>query len=267
MIGPGPGDPAKRVSHSMPRVIVGLTLIDGSLYRTRGFAKPAYVGDPINAVHIFNEKGVDELVLLDISGKEFDAVRERQIRTIAGEAFAPIGYGGGIRTIEHVRTVIRSGFEKVVLNTALHLTPQLAREAANEFGAQAVVGSIETRRGLFRGLHVRTACGRQTVRGISPVDWARRCEESGCGELLVTSIDRDGSMAGYDLEVVSSISAAVSVPVIAMGGAGTIEHLREGVAAGASAVAAGSMFVYFGPRRAVLINYPDVESVHGSHWA
>ena len=249
--------------HSMPRVIVGLTIMNGSLYRTRKFGKPSYVGDPINAVHIFNEKGVDELVLLDISGTPFDAAREGQIRTIASEAFAPIGYGGGIRTIDHVRSVIRSGFEKVILNTALHQTPAIAGQAAREFGAQAVVGSIEVSRGLIRGMHVRTECGRRVVKGITPVDWARRCEDLGCGELLVTAIDRDGTMSGYDLEVIQAISHAVTVPVIAMGGAGTIEHLREGVAAGASAVAAGSMFVYFGPRRAVLINYPDVAAVHG----
>jgi cyclase len=251
----------QRVSEPMPRVIAALTMQDGRLVRTRGFKKPSYVGDPINAVKIFNDKGTDELVLLEIGDKPFDDARVQYIRKVAGEAFMPISYGGGVRTIEHVRAVIRSGFEKVVLNTALHRTPALAGEAAREFGAQAVVASIEVARGFIGGSTVRTECGRRNT-GLKPVDWARKCEEIGCGEIVLTSIDRDGSMEGYDLDLVRDVSAAVSIPVIALGGAGTVEHLREGIAAGASAVAAGSMFVYYGPRRAVLINYPNISAIH-----
>lgn len=246
----------------MPRVIAALTMQDGRLVRTRRFRKPSYVGDPINAVRIFNEKGTDEIVLLEIGEAAFDEKRVSSIREIAGEAFMPISYGGGIRDIAQVRTVIRSGFEKVVLNTALHRTPELAAEAAREFGAQAVVASIEVASGLIGGARVHTECGGRKT-SWKPVDWARRCEELGCGEILLTSIDRDGSMEGYELELVQSVSAAVSVPVICMGGAGTVEHLRQGVAAGASAVAAGSMFVYVGKLRGVLISYPDPGAVRG----
>jgi cyclase len=135
-------------------------------------------------------------------------------------------------------------------------------EAAREFGAQAVVASIEVGKGLWGGVRVRTECGRRKT-AWKPVDWARRCEELGCGEIVVTFIDRDGTMSGYDLELLSAIAAAVRVPVIPMGGAGTVEHLRQGIDAGASAVAAGSMFVYYGPRRAVLINYPDMQAIAG----
>ncbi|MFO0961568.1 MAG: HisA/HisF-related TIM barrel protein [Phycisphaerales bacterium] len=245
----------------MPRVIAALTMLDGRLVRTVRFKNPSYVGDPINAVKIFNDKGTDELVLLEIGGKPFDASRLPALREIAAEAFMPISYGGGVRDIEHVRAVIRSGFEKVVLNTAMHDNPTLADEAGREFGAQAVVGSIEVGSGMLRGVHVRTECGRRATRH-RPVDWARRCEELGCGELLVTFVDRDGTMSGYDLDLVREISDAVSVPVIPLGGAGTIEHLQQGIAAGASAVAAGSMFVYWGPRRAVLINYPNISAIH-----
>lgn len=249
------------VQRPMPRVIAALTMQNGRLVRTRKFSKPSYVGDPINAVKIFNEKGTDEIVLLEIGRKPFDAARIESIREIAGEAFMPISYGGGIRDIEQVRTVIRSGFEKVVLNSALHESTALAGEAAREFGAQAVVASIEVATGLLGGQRVHTECGTKRTQW-RPVDWARRCEEIGCGEIVLSSIDRDGSMQGYDTDLVAVVAAAVSIPVIALGGAGTVAHLRSGIEAGASAVAAGSMFVYCGPLRAVLINYPDVSAIH-----
>ena len=152
-------------------------------------------------------------------------------------------------------------FEKVVLNTALHNSPALATEASKEFGAQAVVASIEVGSGLLGSRRVHTECGSRRTQW-RPVDWARRCEELGCGEIILTSIDRDGSMQGYDIELIGSVAAAVGVPVIALGGAGSFEHLRSGIAAGASAAAAGSMFVYYGPLRAVLISYPDVNLIH-----
>ena len=251
----------QRVSEPIPRVIAVLTMLNGRLVRTVNFKKPSYVGDPINAVKIFNDKGTDELVLLEIGDKPFDEERVRFIHKVASEAFMPISYGGGVRDISHVRTVIRSGFEKVVLNTVLHESPRIAAEAAREFGAQAVVASIEVGKGFIGGKRVRTDCGRRTTKW-APVDWAKQCEEFGCGEIVLTSIDRDGTMSGFDLDLVKEVSEAVSVPVIALGGAGTIDHLRDGIAAGASAVAAGSMFVYYGPRRAVLINYPNISAIH-----
>lgn len=242
-----------------PRVIVALTMRDGRLVRTVRFRNPAYVGDPIVAVKIFNDKGTDELILLEIGDKPLDDRRIEELKDIATEAFMPISYGGGVRSIDHVRAIIRSGFEKVVLNTALHETPTLAGEAAREFGAQAVVASIEIGRSWLGRIHVRTACGRRATRW-KPLDWARRCEELGCGEIVVTFVDRDGTMTGYDLDLLAQIAGAVRVPVIPLGGAGTVEHLKQGIRAGASAVAAGSMFVYYGPRRAVLINYPDMSA-------
>lgn len=172
----------------------------------------------------------------------------------------PISYGGGIRTIEQIRKVIKNGFEKIVLNTALHETPCLAIQGAQEFGAQAIVASMEVDRGYFNRSIVRTNCGHRKTKW-SPVDWARRCEELGCGELVVTFINMDGTMSGYDLELLMNISSSVSIPVIPLGGAGSLKHLRDGIDAGASGVAAGSMFVYYGSRRAVLINYPEFNVV------
>ncbi len=254
------------MTHSVPyvepatvpkvRVIVALTMLNGRLVRTIRFRNPRYIGDPINAVKIFSDKGADELVLLETCSRAFDELRAPVIRDIASEALMPISYGGGIRTMDHVRSVIRSGFEKVVLNTALHEDIGLAARAAAEYGSQAVVASIEIGTGWLRRKGLRTKCGRRSV-ALSPAKWAQRCEEAGCGELLVTSIDHDGLMAGYDLDSIRSVADAVSIPVIALGGARDTTDFSAATGAGASAVAAGSMFVFHGPRRAVLINYPE----------
>lgn len=239
-----------------PRVIVVLTMLDGNLVRTRRFQNPTYIGDPINAVKIFSDKGADELVLLEISGRQFNSQRETLIRDIASEALMPISYGGGIRNLQQIRSVIRCGFEKVVLNTALHENLSLASSAAEEFGSQAIIGSLEIGSGWFRKEELRTQCGKNLI-DLRPVEWAKRCEQAGCGELLVTSIDKDGSMLGYDIESLKKVVEAVKIPVIAMGGAGSIKDFGLAIKAGASAVAAGSMFVFHGTRRAVLITYPQ----------
>jgi len=238
------------------RVIPALTIVDDSAFRTRRFRKRSYVGDPVNAVKLFSDKGADELMVIDISGEPFHPGRAAVIRSIASEALMPISYGGGIRDIEAIRTVIRNGYEKAVVNTALFDAPDIVREAVREFGSQALVASIETSRGWFGDrLVLRDSGARKTRHRLA--DWAKSCEDLGCGEILLTCVDRDGSMSGYDLDAVEEVSRAVTVPVIAMGGAGTLGHLRDAVFRGASAVAAGSMFVYFGPRRAVLVNYPS----------
>jgi cyclase len=238
------------------RVIPALTIVDDSAFRTRRFRKRSYVGDPVNAVKLFSDKGADELMVIDISGEPFHHGRAAVIRSIASEALMPISYGGGIRDIEAIRAVIRNGYEKAVVNTALFDAPDIVREAVREFGSQALVASIETSRGWFGDrLVLRDSGARRTRHRLA--DWARSCEDLGCGEILLTCVDRDGSMTGYDLDAVEEVSRAVTVPVIAMGGAGTLGHLHDAVSRGASAVAAGSMFVYFGPRRAVLVNYPS----------
>lgn len=238
------------------RVIPALTIVDDSAYRTRRFGSRSYVGDPVNAVKLFSDKGADELMVLDISGAPFSSERAAVIRSIASEALMPISFGGGIRDLDAIRTVIRNGYEKAVVNTALFDAPGIVREAVREFGSQALVASVETRRGWFGDRLVLRDSGKRKTR-LRLADWARSCEDLGCGELLLTSVDRDGSMSGYDLDAIEEVARAVTVPVIAMGGAGTVDHLRQAVSRGASAVAAGSMFVYFGPRRAVLVNYPS----------
>ncbi len=238
------------------RVMPCLLLRGSALVKTVRFRDASYVGDPVNTVRIFNEKEVDELLLLDISatpgGKppRFELIEE-----IAGECFMPVCYGGGITSVDQMRRILQSGVEKVALNTASLADPTLLRRAADAFGSQCIVASLDVKRSRWRGERVFSRCGRERT-ALSPVHAARQAEAQGAGEILLTSMDRDGTMSGYDLDLVRRVSEAVSIPVVANGGAGEIEHFREAVDAGASAVAAGSMVVYQGPHRAVMISFP-----------
>ena len=238
------------------RVIPALLLRNGGLVKTVQFKDAKYVGDPINAVRIFNDKEVDELVFLDISatpagrGPNFGLLSE-----IATEAFMPFAYGGGITTIEEVKRLFALGVEKVVLNTSAARTPQLVSEAASLAGSSSVVVSIDARKRWLGGWTVVTRCGGEDTKR-DPVEYAVEMEKLGAGEILVNAIDRDGTLSGYDLDLVGRVAKAVSVPVVALGGAATLAHFREAVDRGAAAVSAGSMFVFHGRHRAVLISYP-----------
>lgn len=240
-----------------PRVIPCLLLDQGSLVKTTRFESPGYVGDPRNAILIFNEKEVDELVFLDIRA----TAQQREpdyalIERLASECFMPIAYGGGIRSVEQMRRIFRAGVEKVVVNAATLECPGLLSSAANAFGSQSLVASMDVRREPSGEWSAYTRNGSRRVLE-DPVALARRFQAEGAGELLLTSIDRDGTREGYDLAIVQAISRAVTIPVIANGGAGRLEDFRSAVSdAGASACAAGTLFVYFGQARSVLINYP-----------
>lgn len=244
------------------RIIPCLLLSRGGLVKTVKFKDPTYVGDPINAIRIFNDKAVDELVLLDIKATiEGRGPPLDKLRDIVDECFMPLAYGGGIRSLDDARAVLSIGVEKVVLNTAAAATPELVTRIADEFGAQAVVASIDVRGKLFGGYECVTA-GATRKTGTDPVTLARRLVAAGAGEVLLTSVDRDGTMSGYDNELTASVAAAVDVPVIANGGAGSVEHLRQVLTGGqASAASAGSLFVFTGPHRAVLITYPSQDQL------
>ncbi len=244
------------------RVIPCLLLKGDGLVKTKAFKDPVYVGDPTNAIRIFNDKEVDELVLLDIqASREGRGPAFKTIREFAEECFMPVAYGGGIRSIDDARAVLALGVEKIVVNTMAVEQPQLIADLAAEFGAQAVVVSIDARKKFLGGYEVYKAGGTKKT-GLTPVDFARRMVALGAGELLVTSIDRDGMMNGYDLALIRDIADAVPVPVIASGGAATLDHFAQAVINGhASAVAAGSMFVFHGRHRAVLISYPTREEL------
>ena len=225
--------------------------------KTTAFKAPKYVGDPINAIKLFNDKEVDELVLLDISatregrGPAFSVIAE-----VASECFMPLAYGGGISSLEEARRILKMGVEKVVLNSASWRDPTVLVEASREFGSQAVMASIDVRRRLFGRYEVFVDGGTRAT-GIDPVEFAKRVEDSGAGEILLTSIDCDGTMKGYDLELVRKVASEVGIPVIASGGAGSVRDFGLAVREGAAAVAAGAMFVFHGPHRAVLITYPS----------
>lgn len=240
------------------RVMPALLLRGQGLVKTVKFRDPKYVGDPINAVRIFNEKEVDELVFLDITatpegrGPDFDLLSD-----ITSEAFMPMAYGGGITTLEQVRRIFELGFEKVIINSTAYKNPGLITEAASIFGSQSIVGCIDVRKTLLGRYELYSASARVKEK-VGLTEHLARLTKSGVGEILVNTIDRDGTMGGYDLKLLSEVSEAVTVPVIACGGAGNIEHLVQAVQDGhASAVAAGSLFVFMGPHRAVLINYPE----------
>jgi cyclase len=239
------------------RVIPCLLVRDNGLVKTRKFKDAVYIGDPVNAVRIFSDKEVDEIVVLDI-----DASREGRepnyelIEEMAGEAFMPMAYGGGVRTIEQVRKLIRSGIEKVVINSAAVESMDVIRQAVEMFGSQAVVGAVDVRKTLFGGYRVVVKSASVEVK-VSLDEHIQQLISAGVGEIFLNSVDRDGMMAGYDIGLIRSVSEKVNVPVVACGGAGTPEHLAQAVKeGGASAVAAGSMFVFHGKHRAVLINYP-----------
>jgi cyclase len=240
-----------------PRVIPALLLKGQGLVKTVKFKEPKYLGDPINIVRIFNDKEVDELVLLDITatpekrGPQFDL-----LKNIASEAFIPLAYGGGIRSMDDVRKLLSLGIEKLIMNTSAVETPSLVREVADHAGSQAAVVSMDVKKGLLGKYEVLAHCGQKKT-GLDPVKHAVEMERMGVGEILINSIDRDGTMQGYDLELVRKVADAVRVPVVACGGAGNLTHVSEVIKQGhASAAAAGSIFVFQGPLRGVLISYP-----------
>jgi imidazole glycerol-phosphate synthase subunit HisF len=240
-----------------PRIIPVLLLHRNQLYKTLKFDDPKYVGDPRNAVRIFNDLGADELVLLDIdASKESKPPNLELIEEIVSEAFMPVGYGGGIADFETARRILRIGVEKIVLCTAAAENPELIREASSAFGSQSVVGCIDVRTQRFRGHRCFVRSGSQRLE-TGACELAAAFVAAGAGEILVNSIDRDGTFAGYDLDLLKEIAARVNVPVIACGGAGSYEDLARVMhEAGASAAAAGSLFVFQRPHRAVLITFP-----------
>lgn len=238
------------------RIIPCLQLINDSLYKTVQFKNPSYIGDPINTVRIFNELEVDELCFLDIRAS-FEARQPnyRLLEEIANECFMPLSYGGGVSNIESVRTILSLGFEKIVLNTEALQNVKLVAQLSEYFGSQAVIGAIDVRKNFWGKYEVYTNSGTTKI-GIDPIEYAKQLIQLGVGELLITSIDREGTWKGYDVTLIKKITEIASVPVIANGGAGEISHIRQAIDNGASAAALGSMVVYQKKDMGVLINYP-----------
>jgi len=239
------------------RIIPTLLLKNESLVKTKKFGKFTYVGDPANTVRIFNELEVDELLFLDITASlEKRSPNLKVLSEIADECFMPLGYGGGITSLEDAKAVFDIGFEKIAINTAAE-KPSLISDLANHYGSQAVMASIDVKRSLLGKQTVRTLSGsRNTHR--NPIEWAKEMEQQGAGEILLTSIEREGTWDGFDLELVGRVADAVSIPVIAHGGAGTVQHISQVVKeANASAVALGSMVVFQKKGMGILVNFPQ----------
>lgn len=231
----------------MKRIIPILLLEHDHLIKTTCFKRPNYIGDPLNAIKIFNEKEVDELFIIDRqAGKK--GINFSLLKQMADQSFMPLGYAGGIKTIQDIDTIFRIGFEKIGLRTANKKNFTLLQQASKKYGAQSIVGILDVKKNMFGK--------KQTLlRKESPEHHAKQLEENGAGEVLLQSVNNDGIMQGYDVELIEKVSSHIHIPLIALGGAGKQEDFKEAFTAGASAVAAGSFFVYYGPHKAVLINY------------
>jgi cyclase len=246
-----------------PRVIPCLQLRNRALVKTLRFKDPVYLGDPVNAVKIFNDKAADEIVVLDITATmdgrppNFDFIAE-----FASECFMPLAYGGGIAALDHVAKLFAIGVEKVVINTAA-FESDLVTHAAREHGSQSIVVSMDVKKGLLGAHEVLVRSGTKRTR-LNPVAYARRMEAAGAGELFVNFVDLEGTQSGYDLHVLADVASAVRIPVIGCGGAGTLEHMRAAFReTGVAALAAATMFCLHGRHRAPLISFPAPEEIAG----
>lgn len=239
------------------RYIPILLLKDGGLYKTRKFGKETYLGDPVNTIKIFNDKLVDELVFLDIAAaRSRTAPNIKMLKEIAGECFIPLAYGGGLNSVEQVRDILAIGFEKVVVNSAAWTDPELVPSLARVFGSSTIMGSIDVKKNWMGREKVHIRGGSEAI-SMGVVEWAQELERRGVGEIMINSIEKDGEMTGYDMDLIKRVADSVSVPVIAAGGARNVRDLKAAISdAGASASAAGAMFVFQGKHRAVLISYP-----------
>ncbi len=241
-----------------PRIIPVLLLKKNILYKSRNFKDFKYIGDPINATKIFNDSKADELVFLDITATKENRIMPLEfVRNVGEEANMPFAVGGGVRSLQHIMDIINAGGEKVIINSYAAQNPSFIKEATDEFGSSTISVCIDVKK-RFLGKVQTWINGGTSPTGYSPVDFAKMMEQNGAGELIIQSIERDGMMDGYDIELLKSISQAVSIPVVGLGGAGKINDFKKAYSeAHVSGCAAGSLFVYKGSRNGVLINYPE----------
>jgi len=243
---------------SRTRIIPCLLLRDQSLVKTVQFNKFEYIGDPLNTCRIFNELEVDEMTVLDIlASREGREPNYKLLKEIASECFMPLSYGGGIKDLSQAEKIFHIGYEKVVINSEALNNPSLINTISNIFGNQSVIVSIDVKQNLFRKYEVYSHGGTINTKK-DPVEWAKEAESRGAGEILITSIAREGTWKGFDIDLIKKISDAVTVPVIAHGGAGTVSDIVDAVKEGnASAVALGSMVVFQNKGMGVLVNFPQ----------
>jgi imidazole glycerol-phosphate synthase subunit HisF len=242
-----------------PRIIPVLLLRAGGLVKSQRFGDFRYIGDPINAVKIFNDFRADELIFLDIMATAANqTISADFVRSVGEEANMPFAAGGGIRTLQHIRDIVGAGAEKVVIGSEAAENPGFVADAATHFGSSTIVVCIDVKRARLSGeARVCTVNGTRRTR-YEPAEFAMLMEEKGAGEVIVQAIDADGGMDGYDIDLIRSVSERVSIPVVALGGAGNLSHLKDAYEAGrATGLGAGSIFVFHGRKKGVLINYPE----------
>ena len=243
------------------RVIPVLLMKNAGLYKGVKFKNHKYVGDPINTVKIFNDKEVDELVIFDIEASRLNKpINFELLENIASEAFMPIAYGGGIKTLDDAQKLFSLGIEKVVLNTSAIENLDLVKKLVDSYGSQSVVFSLDVKKSFFGKYEAYSYSGSKKVKML-PAELAKKMQDLGIGELIINSIDNDGVMQGYDLAIIKEIATQLTIPVIACGGAGNLEDFNKAKEVGAHGCAAGSMFVYNGIHKAVLISYPKYEKL------
>ena len=240
-----------------PRIIPSLLIHDNGLVKTVNFKNPKYVGDPINAVKIFNEKAVDELAVFDIDatvlGKE---PNYSLIERLASQSMMPLCYGGGVKTVEQAQRIFSLGIEKIALSSAVLHNPKLITEISERVGAQSVIVVLDVKKKLLGGYEVYTHNGKKAT-GVNPFKFVEEAQKLGAGEIVINSIDKDGVMKGYDLDLIAKVREKISLPMTVLGGAGSLDDIEKVIDQhGVIGVAAGSLFVFKGPYKAVLINYP-----------
>jgi cyclase len=246
-----------------PRIIPVLLLNKDHLVKSKKFKDYRYIGDPINAVRIFNELMADELVFLDVSAtKNNRAISLDIIRDIGEEANMPFCVGGGITKLSQIREIISAGAEKIIIGSYAVVNPDFIKQASDEFGTSTITVCIDVKKKLFGKEQVWSVNGTKAS-GMDPLQFARLMEKNGAGEIIVQSIENDGTMKGYDLGLIKRISQNVNIPTVALGGAGAVADLKKAYTeAHATGLAAGSLFVYYGPNKGVLINYPEREDIN-----
>lgn len=241
------------------RIIPTLLLKNGSLVKTKKFKNYKYVGDPSNTVRIFNELEVDEITILDISATQNNCKQDfKCLKEIAEECFMPLSYGGGINTLDKAKKIFDLGFEKIVLNTFALRNKDLVSKIANIYGSQAVIVAIDVKKNFFGKKKVWINSGKTNTKK-NPLEWAKEVELFGAGEILLTSIDHEGTWRGFDFDLIKTVATNVAIPVIAHGGAGKISDISKVISySNASAVALGSMVVYQKKDMGVLVNFPKI---------
>lgn len=240
-----------------PRIIPSLLIQDNGLVKTVNFKNPKYVGDPINAVKIFNEKAVDELAIFDIDATVLAKEPNYSlIERLASQSMMPLCYGGGVKTVEQAQRIFSLGIEKIALSSAVLQNPKLITQIADRVGAQSVIVVLDVKKKLLGGYEVFTHNGKKAT-GINPFKFVEEAQKLGAGEIVINSIDKDGVMKGYDMDLIAKIREKITLPMTVLGGAGSLQDIEKVIDIhGVIGVAAGSLFVFKGPYKAVLINYP-----------